>query len=95
MQGLHFHPGEGEVGRAGGVKGGNLQGIAEGVVGGGYLPDSLNRATTQWIHGLNNVEYLQWHWVKIFQSIYGGLEALGRRDLPGSIGKHGNETGRN
>ena len=50
MQGLHWHLGEGEVGRTGGVKGGDLQGIAQGVVGGGYLPDSLNRATTEWIH---------------------------------------------
>jgi hypothetical protein len=66
MQGLHWHPGESEVGRTGGVKGGDLQAIAKGVVGGGYLPDSLNRATTKWIHRLNNVEYLQWHWVKIF-----------------------------
>jgi hypothetical protein len=61
MQGLDWHPGEGEVGRTGGVKGGDLQGIAKGVVGGGYLPDSLYWATTKWIHGLNNVEYLQWH----------------------------------
>jgi hypothetical protein len=50
MQGHHGHPREGEVGRTGGVEGGDLQGIAAGVVGGGYLPDSLNRATTQWIH---------------------------------------------
>jgi hypothetical protein len=34
-EGLHRHPGKGEIGSAGGIEGCDVEGIAEGVVGGG------------------------------------------------------------
>jgi hypothetical protein len=72
-QGLDGHFGEGEVGRTGGVEGGDLQGIAEGMMGGGYLPDRLNRSTTDWIYGLNDVENPQGYGVGSAQFGEGGI----------------------
>jgi hypothetical protein len=76
-QGLDGHLGDREIGRTGGVEGGDLQGIAEGMMGGGYLPDRLNWATTDWIYGLNDVENHQLLGVGLAQIIVDRLGALG------------------
>jgi hypothetical protein len=68
-QGLHGHLGKCEVGRTGRVERSNLQGITEGMVGCSSLPDSLNRATTHWINGLNNVENPQRYELRFAESV--------------------------
>ena len=55
-QGLYRHLREGKIGRTRGVEASDLQSIAKSFVGGGSLPDPFNRATTDWIHRLNDVE---------------------------------------
>jgi hypothetical protein len=48
------------------------------MMGGGYLPDRLNRSTTDWIYGLNDVENPQGYGVGSTQFIVDRLGALGR-----------------
>jgi hypothetical protein len=81
--------GFGGEGKMGGGPQGSFSGFGgEGMMGGGYLPDRLNRSTTDWIHRLNDVENHQWFRLGLAQLINGRLRALGRCGFPDFIGPH-------